>query len=88
MCNYCSQVRLIESFYSPLAYEKTLEHFKDLIYNKKFILVRGKCDIEKVKDEKGYWASDTIFHRIKCPVCRQKFNCSSNTKRLEGSVRE
>ncbi len=79
MCDYCSQIQLVETIDTPAVYERTIKYIKELIDKRGFVLIDGNCEIGKPKDKNGRWISDIIFHSIKCPRCKQVYACSVNT---------
>lgn len=85
MCVYCSNIKLVPSFFTPNVYEMTIEYIKELISKDGFILIDGNCEIGKHKNENGHWVDDIVFHTIKCPKCGQVYSCSVNTYRGSGS---
>lgn len=88
MCDYCFQVKLVENFYSPDDYEKTIVYIKELIEEYGFVLIDGNCKIGKHKDKNGCWIDDIISHTIKCPKCGQNFICIANTYKGGGSFKK
>ena len=79
MCNYCSDIKLVENFNTPNDYEKTILYITELIENNSLILIEGNCEIGKHKNERGCWVHDVIFHKLKCSICNQMYSCYVNT---------
>lgn len=88
MCDYCSKIKLKDSFQTPDEYEKTIDYIKELINNQHFIFVEGSCELGCHKDTDGHWIDDVIYYIIKCPKCGQKYSCTVNTYRGGGSFRK
>lgn len=88
VCDYCSQIELKESFYSPKDYEETVGYVKELIEKYNYILVDGNCEIGAHKNKNGQWVADVIFHTVKCPECGQTFSCVVNAYRGGGSFKK
>lgn len=88
MCDYCSMIKLKDSFSTPGEYEKTIAYMKELIDSQHFIFDDGNCELGCHKDVNGYWIDDIIYHVIKCPKCGQTYSCTVNTYRGGGSFRK
>ena len=88
MCNNCDDIVLRDSFYSPEDYLNCLKYIQELIDTGQFTLAEKTCDLDKVKDEKGYWVGDIIEHVIQCRKCRKYYSCSSDTYHGRGSFRK
>jgi hypothetical protein len=81
----CNNIILRDSFYSPKAYLNCLAYIEELLNTGKFVLIEKSCDIDKTKDENGYWIDDLIHHVIQCKKCGNYFNCVTDTYHGRGS---
>ena len=84
MCDFCSNIYSDYDILSPEQYEQTIKQLQDLINQKQLILVKGNCEMDKIR-ENGCWAEDVIYHSFQCPACGQRFHCTVDTFHGHGS---
>lgn len=87
MCDNCNGITLRDFFSSPKDYMNCLTYIQELLDTGNFILIEKSCDLDKTKDENGFWIDDLISHVIQCKNCGKHFTCSIDTYHGRGGFR-
>ncbi len=79
MCLVCDNIPLTKWFASPKEYMLCLNYIQKLLDSGDFEMESQTCDLDKVKNDMGYWVDDLIAHTIRCKRCGQTYTCSADT---------
>jgi hypothetical protein len=88
MCVVCDNIQLTKWFASPKEYMQCLNYIQKLLDSGDFEMESQTCDLDKVKNDNGYWVDDLIAHTIRCRHCGQAYTCSVDTYHGNGRFRE
>lgn len=58
MCIVCDNIQLTKWFASPKEYLQCLNYIQKLLDSDDFEMDSQTCDLDKVKNDKGYWVDD------------------------------
>ena len=84
----CDSIQLRTRIGSPQEYLQCLNYIQTLLDSGDYKMISKTCDLDKVKDDNGYWVDDIIVHTIRCKHCTQTYTCSVDTYHGNGSFRK